>query len=105
MRTTSLKSALGLATVGAALAFVATGCGTETNHATNAPQPQDVRLTLTTPTTGLRTSADRIAVRGTVSPPIIRVGPATVDEGQSRSRPRDVLEVGCRHGRCPESRV
>lgn len=85
MRTTSLKSALGLATVGAALAFVATGCGTATNHATNAPQPQDVRLTLTTPTTGLRTSADRIAVRGTVSPPNATVQiqgrPAAVGNG------------------------
>jgi hypothetical protein len=68
MRTKSLKPALGLAAAGAALAFAATGCGTATNHATSPAVPQDVRLMLTTPASALKTSADRIAVRGTVSP-------------------------------------
>jgi hypothetical protein len=68
MRTKSLKPALGLTIVGAALAFAATGCGTAANHATSPPVPQDVRLMLTTPASAVRTSADRIAVRGTVSP-------------------------------------
>jgi hypothetical protein len=68
MRTTSLQRALGIAAASTAVIVAATGCGTTAKQAAAPAASRDVHLTLTAPATGLRTSADHVAVRGTVSP-------------------------------------